>query len=463
MLGKTIRIVSLLALTAIVLTATLIPGLHSSPAVARTAWSQAPQAKPPVPPTGLKVFLAKGKNAVSDFNNKNVVDNLKAGVFKGQTVTAHIEGENKQDFLRTFAESDVVYVSCHSRVFDKVEALVVGSDESVLPSDISRAIRESGKPGPSFVMVAGCSTLENEASNIATGMGIKPGTKGKVYLGWKGKIFGSVIDRSMSVFWQAFMKPDETGRFRTVEEAKAWALKHGAVSGWGSFEIIGDGSLRATDIVKAPPAKPAQGAWVQTGFWRFHRATWVPDIQGKVEFIGYTAKVMSSLGTSLHEWTIPPKQLTPGDLLKLDLKVERAGGVFTRAYTLVFFGRPSKATRGMGFGVVMIPPSMDWAGTQGDSGPMFSHATMAQSVVRDGKEFIFDCTLEGGKFLTGAGKAEGPWSGRVPEAAAGGKFYLIISTGHAGRGVQVESLAMTIESTCSVAGAQYYEYTWRGN
>ena len=61
-------------------------------------------------------------------------------------------------------------------------------------------------------MVAGCSTLKYDNNNIATGLGIKEGTKGKVYLGWKGKIIGSVIDRNMSIFWEAFLKPDANGR-----------------------------------------------------------------------------------------------------------------------------------------------------------------------------------------------------------------------------------------------------------
>jgi hypothetical protein len=424
---------------------------------------QTPDAKPAVPPTGLKVFLARGKDAVSDLDEKGYIDKMKQGALKGQTVTAHVGTENKADFLRTFAESDIVYVSAHSRKVDELESVVIGSGESVLPSDISRAIRESGKPGPSLFVVAGCSTLDREDVNMATAMGIREGTKGKVYIGWKGKVLGSLIDRSFPLFWKAFLEPDENGRYRTVEEAKKWVLKNGAPAAWGSFEIVGDGSLRATDIFKAPAVSLAKGVWVQTGSWRFHRATWAPDIKGAVEFIGYTAKATSALGTSTHEWTIPPKQLVPGDLLTLDLKVGKADGVFTRAYTLVFFGRPSKAASGMGFGVIMIPPSMDWAGTEADSGPLFSHRPLPMSIVRDDREFVLDVTLEGGKYLTGSGNVEGPWSGRIPDAAAGNKLYLIISSGHAGRGVQVETLSMTIDSTCSVAGAMYYEYTWRGN
>lgn len=205
------------------------------------SWSSVAWGVSSTPAKGLKVFLARGHDAVSPHltdpqSQKDFTDNI----FKGHSVTFNVSAEDKRQFLENVSKSDIVFVNCHaSSKAPYMDHIIVGSGEDVLFGEIAEAIRKGAVRSPSLVMVSGCRTIAGNVS-LPTAFGIKAGTKGRVYLGWTTKIFGKAGDREFKRFLEILMKPGPDGKYPTVEQAQK-------LSG-GSFDVIGDKSMTKMDI-----------------------------------------------------------------------------------------------------------------------------------------------------------------------------------------------------------------------
>ena len=213
-------------------------------------------------PRKLNVFIAKGQKAVSILDDSEY-QNVFKSIFAGHSLTLDLTS-NKSSFLSNFFSANLVYLSLHSNP----NVWVVGNGDRVETTDLIRAYRTAGK-GPALVIVTGCSTVQLESKvNFPGSIGIQPSARKRAYIGYRTFTPGLFSDRYFRVFIAQWMKQKPDGSYRTLLEAKAdakafiqrqlslqgpqtgkiarFAPIDQFVAGW--FSIIGDSSLRVTDL-----------------------------------------------------------------------------------------------------------------------------------------------------------------------------------------------------------------------
>jgi hypothetical protein len=233
------------------------------------------------------------------------------------------------------------------------------------------------------------------------------------------------------------------------------------------------------------PAGQAGDVWVLTETWTSSFSTPGRGLYGRVDVGDASATIENAVGQTKYTWSEPPKTVAPGGTLTLDLAIEKEPGTFGRGYLLVLFGTPSEWPGGAGPAgkrasggsqnaarerreardkntptTVMIPPSMDWAGTKPDEGPLFAGEPVPFEVKRGGKVVDIVATLRGRLFLeSNTSAASSTWTGHAPPASPDApRFLLVVSAGHALRQAPGDEESAASVQTQSMAGARYYEY-----
>jgi hypothetical protein len=214
-------------------------------------------------PGKLNIYMAKGKNAVSILDDADYQNVFRNGIFAGHRFKLDLTS-SKASFLSSFFSSNLVYLSLHSNP----NVWVVGNGDRVEIVDLIRGYKAAGK-GPGLVIVTGCSTVQTDTKvNFPASIGIQPGTRKRAYIGYKTFTPGLFSDRYFRVFMAHWIKPKSDGSYRTLEEARVdakafiqrqlslqgpqtgkigrFAQIDQSVAGW--FTIIGDSSLRVTDL-----------------------------------------------------------------------------------------------------------------------------------------------------------------------------------------------------------------------
>ncbi len=212
-------------------------------------------------PSGLNVYLAKGKGAVTILDKKNYQEVFKR-IFASHKLTIDTSS-GANDFLDHLFSSNLVYLSMHANP----DLLQVGNGDKVYVVDVSRRYREVGR-APGLVIVVGCKVLENAKNNIARALRIESDSEGKAFIGFTSFTPGLFCDRYFRVFLAAWLKAKPDRSYRTLEEARVYAREFienriaqgytgqgeigkfmpldARVAGW--FKIIGDSGLRVTDL-----------------------------------------------------------------------------------------------------------------------------------------------------------------------------------------------------------------------
>lgn len=212
-------------------------------------------------PSGLNVYLAKGKGAVTILDKKNYQE-VYERIFAAHKLTIDTtSGTN--GFLDHLFSSNLAYLSMHANP----NLLQVGNGDKVYVVDVSKRYREVGR-APGLVIVVGCRILENSKNNIARALRIEPDSTGKAFIGFTSFTPGLFCDRYFRVFLAAWLKTKPDKSYRTLEEARVYAREFienriaqgytgqgeigkfmpldARVAGW--FKIIGDSGLRVTDL-----------------------------------------------------------------------------------------------------------------------------------------------------------------------------------------------------------------------
>lgn len=214
-------------------------------------------------PGKLNIYMAKGKDAVSILDDVDYQNVFRNSIFAGHSLTLDVTS-SKASFLSSFFSSNLVYLSLHSTP----NVWVVGNGDRVEIVDLIKGYKAAGK-GPGLVIVTGCSTVQtNTKFNFPASIGIQQGTPKRAYIGYKTFTPGLFSDRYFKIFMALWMKPKSNGSYRTLEEARIdakafikrqlslqgpetgkigrFAPLDQYVAGW--FTIIGDNSLRVTDL-----------------------------------------------------------------------------------------------------------------------------------------------------------------------------------------------------------------------
>lgn len=116
--------------------------------------------------------------------------------------------------------ADLVYLSIHSN-FDVIG---MGSDEPIRIAEIVRKRRALGHT-PRLMVVAGCKTIDGDTrTTLPSAFGIHDGDRGAAYVGFTLPIGGRNADAFFRIFFAHWLKPRETGDWRTLAEARTDAL-----------------------------------------------------------------------------------------------------------------------------------------------------------------------------------------------------------------------------------------------
>ncbi len=228
------------------------------------------------------------------------------------------------------------------------------------------------------------------------------------------------------------------------------------------------------------PAGQAGDTWVLTETWTSTFSTPTRTLYGHVNVGSTSAMVESATGQTTFSWSEPPKTMAPGGPLTLELGIKKEPGTFGRGYLLVLFGTPADVAGQPGKPAggqdrakrdkreprdrnapttVMIPPSMDWAGTKPDEGPLFSGDPVPFDVKRGGKVVTIVARLQGHLFLeSNTSGVSSTWTGQAPAASPDApRFLLIVAAGQALRETSSDTEPAAAQ-TQSMAGTRYYEY-----
>lgn len=234
-------------------------------------------------PSGKKVFMASGHDAVSELKAE-AFRNVFKSIFSDQALTISTETSGSE-FLNGFVSSDIVYVNVHSNP----GVMVAGNGDRLTVPDFANAYQAQGN-GPALAIVTGCKTIDvTRAESFPDAIGIGGGSTKRAFIGFKTVVFGAVSDRYFRVFLAHWMKPKDDGSYRTLVEARDDArafiihildltkpnndfspselvfggptAKPGPLMKFSmleanianQFEIVGDASLRLTDLAAATP------------------------------------------------------------------------------------------------------------------------------------------------------------------------------------------------------------------
>jgi hypothetical protein len=214
-------------------------------------------------PRKLNVYMVKGQGAVSILDDRDYQNVFRNAIFAGHNLTIDLTG-GSASFLSTFMNSNLVYLSLHANP----NVWVIGSGERIGHVELIRSYKATRK-GPGLVIVTGCSTLASDTKvNFPGAIGIQPGARKRAYIGFRTFTPGLFADRYFRVFMAQWLKPRPNGSYLTLEEARVeaksfiqrmlqnqgpqtgkiarFAPLDASVAGW--FTIVGDSSLRATDL-----------------------------------------------------------------------------------------------------------------------------------------------------------------------------------------------------------------------
>lgn len=149
--------------------------------------------------------------------------------------------------LECIARADVFVFSGHSgplpagmHVLQVADAAGKGRD-NINAGHIAAALK--GRAGSRLVVVNGCRTTDPsdgipETRRMATGFGIRSGTKGRAYLGWSTTVWATTGENWIGRLFNHWTTMRADGTFPTLDESR------GAVGTPRNLVLIGDGGLR---------------------------------------------------------------------------------------------------------------------------------------------------------------------------------------------------------------------------